>query len=215
MFCRIFSHCLDHCKNWYTYNSSIPGFVANKAHHNHTLFKSFPSEVKKVDITSLRDNAGRQISHRFFYSGEKRVQEVYVISTFGILVLALWQRTLSQEWLQSEMGKRLSSAINVVCLQSEQSRMQTCNKSPYTDFESDHHRMERYIVLLQQKISEQETVIKSYKACTSLTKSPSATSSPSPPADSFLLAQTQSSRGSTSAILASTEITPPDKKRQV
>ena len=94
--------------------------------------------------------------------GVKKVQEVYAISAFGILILALRQRTLSQEWLESEAGKRLSSAVNAVCLESAQS--QACRGSRL--LEDERERMERHIMFLQQKICDQKALLKIFEAST-------------------------------------------------
>ena len=107
----------------------------------------------------------------------RRFRGIY-ISIFGILILALRQGTLSQEWLESEAGKRLTSVVNAVWLESEQSQAD----SEWRSFEDELQRMERHIMLQQHKISDQKVLLKIFKASASLVAS--STSCPSPPADS-------------------------------
>jgi hypothetical protein len=74
MFKRVFAHNLDDKKNWCTYNKSLLS----------KTFKCFPSEVKLVKREDLRDDEGRQVSHRHFFAGVKTLNNrCYVLDAWG------------------------------------------------------------------------------------------------------------------------------------
>ena len=103
MYYRVFPHCLDPDKIWYAYNYSLPGITASERHHKCPVYKWLSEEIKKVDIRDIRDKEGKPVSFRWFYAGVKKaVVEVYVVSPFAALVLALRLRTINDTWLQSK-----------------------------------------------------------------------------------------------------------------
>ena len=114
MFKRVFAHNLDHKKNWYAYNKSLLGYQNNRNPEGSKTFKCFPSEVKRVKLEDLRDDEGRQVSHYRIAGVKSNVEDVFVISTLGIVVLSL--RNNCEGWLQSSLGSYMGSYINSAVL---------------------------------------------------------------------------------------------------
>ena len=104
MFKRVFAHNLDDKKNWCAYNKSL----LSKA------FKCFPSEVKLVKREDLRDNEGRQVSHRHFFAGVKRL-------TQQMLCSRRWgQVRHSNHYYQSKVGSRFwRLLLNILSLSNQ------------------------------------------------------------------------------------------------
>ena len=101
MFKRVYAHNLNRNKNWYAYNKSFLGCQENRNPEASKIFKCFPTEVKRVKLDELRDDEGRQVSWRHFYAGRKmNIQDVFVISTLGIVVLSL--RHHIDGWLDAQ-----------------------------------------------------------------------------------------------------------------
>ena len=65
------------------------------------IFNTWGVILHEGRIGGLRDNEGRQVSWRHFYAGRKtNIQDVFVISTLGIVVLSLRQHI--DGWLNTE-----------------------------------------------------------------------------------------------------------------
>ena len=102
MFKRAYGHNLDRDKNWYAYNKSLLSYQENRNPEASKTFKCFPTEVKRVKLEELQDDEGRQVSWWHFYAGRKmNIQDVFVISTLGIVVLFL--RHHIDGWLNTEI----------------------------------------------------------------------------------------------------------------
>ena len=104
MFNRVYGHNLDRNKNWYAYNESFLGYQENRKREASKTFKCFPTDrVLKgsIKLEELRDDEGRQVSWRHFHAGRKmNIQDVFVISTLGIVVLSL--RHHIDGWLDAQ-----------------------------------------------------------------------------------------------------------------
>ena len=75
---------------------------------------------KLVDIRDLRTKDGQQVPASALNSGTKRcsLRDVYVISTFGILVFALRQRKIDGDWLKSAAFDTICAKVNMVDLEN-------------------------------------------------------------------------------------------------
>ena len=100
MYHRFYSFCLEPDKNWYAYNYFLPG--ANASCKNKGV-NNFPDEVKWLKIADLHNCEGNPVSFRWFNAGTTKQSEAFVISSFGILVLALRQHTNNNVWKESEV----------------------------------------------------------------------------------------------------------------
>ena len=95
---------LDDKKNWCAYNKSL----LCKA------FKCFPSEVKLVKREDLRDEEGRQVSHRHLFAGVKTLTQQMLCSR------RLGQVRHSNQYYQSKVGSRFwGLLLNILSLSSQ------------------------------------------------------------------------------------------------
>ena len=210
MFKRVYSHCLDKTKNWYAYNKLLFGYQKNRGPEGCKTFQCFPTEVKRVKLAELRDDDGRQVSYRYFFAGSRKsIEYVFVISTLGIVVLSLRHET--EGWLNTNLGRHMGRIINSVLLEniSETHTDKAVQEAPEKN--KSLLRAEGHISLLNEKIAEQESLIKCFQAHrenldNASTRHVNITSmSPATPYNEI----------SMSALLSMNEITPPEKKRHI
>ena len=120
----------------------------------------FSSNVQKVNITDLKDRDGKQPSYRWFNGRVQKGKEVYAITSFAILLLALRQQHPSQEWMQSAAYQNITNIVNMVCLEQLYDNGDGSDPAGNNLEPSPKRvRMERQIRLLKEKNEEQATVI--------------------------------------------------------
>ena len=118
MYFRVYSHCLDYNKNWYAYHDLLFGYPkSNRRHEESTVFQLFSSDVQKVNIADLQDRNGKQPPYRWFNRRGQKTEDVYVITSFGIFLLAMRQRNPREEWLESSAYQSINKIVNTVCLE--------------------------------------------------------------------------------------------------
>ena len=113
---RVYSDKLDRRKNWYAYNSSICGY--QRTNEQNVARKYLSSDLKQINIGDVRDGNGSRVSHFIF--GRKRSEQVYAISSFGVLALGLRQRKINNDVFSSEAFKQKISTVNAVRVPLEQ-----------------------------------------------------------------------------------------------
>ena len=82
---------------------------------------NFPDEVKWVKIADLHNCEGNPVSFRWFNAGTTKHSEAFVISSVGILVLALRQHTNNNVWKESEVLQSIRATVNLLTLAQIQS----------------------------------------------------------------------------------------------
>ena len=85
----------------------------------------FPSEVKLVKREDLRDDEGRQVSHRHFFAGVKRLQQMLCSRRWG-------QVRHSNHYYQSKVGSRFWRLLLNILSLSNQSAMFTLYKDQFS-----------------------------------------------------------------------------------
>ena len=204
MYYRVFSHCLDSNTNWYALNSSLPGIGSLDRHYKSHVFEWFPKQVKRVDIRDLRTKDGKSVPATAFNSKAKRsnLGEVYVLSTFAISVFALRQRQIDGNWLNSTACGAICATVNMVSLEDYGANNTDAESM---DSSSEVSTMSMHVALLENKIQDQKIRIDALGAeynnkNNENLKIPALITSP---------------RSSTTRLLASEDITPPEKKRRL
>ena len=206
MYHRVYSFCLEPGKNWYAYNYFFPGANASCKNKGvkHVL-NNFPDAVKWVKIADLYNCEGNPASFRWFNAGTTKHSEAFVISSFGILVLALRQHTNNNVWKESEVLQRIRATVNLLTL--ERDCANTVSAHPVSN--KDFARMEMYTKTLQNKLDEQSKVIEGLKIAAQ--KREYAEQKNAVPAQ----LKTPRSAESTNNIIESNDLSPPEKKRRL
>ena len=156
MYHRFYLFCLEPDKNWYAYN-----YFLYRAQTHHAKIKgliNFPDEVKWVKIADLHNCEGNPVSFRWLNAGTTKHSEAFVISSFGILVLALRQHTNNNVWKESEVLQSIRATVNLLTLAQIQSLLTLLAIKT-----SQFARMEMYTKTLQNKLDEQSKVIEGLK----------------------------------------------------
>ena len=197
MFKSVYGHCLDKGKHWYPYNKSLPGYQKNGSPEASKTFQCFETEVKKVKLADLRDAEGHSISHRHFFAGARKVKDVYVLSSLGVVVLSL--RHAAVGWLETDIGKYVGSVVNSVALDYIKMGAQEDN---HVNGDVNRRNMAMavdQITVLESTITKQQIRIESLDAhrCQKRARTP------------------EYCELSTRALLLSTEITPPEKQLRI
>ena len=123
---------------------------------------------RSTSIADLQDRNGRQPPYHCFNRQGQTTKEAYVITTFGIFLLAMRQRNPRKEWLESSAYQSIKKIVNTVCLEQfseDDSGATITNHEPASP---KRIRMERHIRLLREKNEQQETVILPARAYTCL-----------------------------------------------
>ena len=84
---------------------------------NRTLCSSIYHRISNKSTLAMfsRDGNGCRVSHFIF--GRKRSEQIYAISSFGVLALGLRQRNINNVVFSSEAFKQMISTVNAVPLE--------------------------------------------------------------------------------------------------
>ena len=207
MYYRVFSHCLEPDRNWYAYNYCLAGSsISNRNNSNKYILQCFPHEFKRVNIKDLRDCNGNPVPFRWFNAGRK-ISEAYVVSSFGILTFAMRQRTLDGAWLQSSVFQHIRQMVNSLPL--EEIGANTTPSVALKNNERDETaRMIEHIRLLENRLKDEQKRVQTFETASRLYEREQCDLASKVPAQ-------MGSPLSTSMLIDSNDITPPEKKQRL
>ena len=113
---RVFSISLDRERHWYAYNSTIDGYPkSNRKHKDTEMFKkSLSDEIRQVRLDDVYGSGGNPAPYNWFNSGTRRSSDVMAITSFGILMMALRQRDVNEDFLNSEILGHVRRVVNAI-----------------------------------------------------------------------------------------------------
>ena len=168
---------------------------------------NFPDKVKWVKTADLHNCEGNPVSFRWFNAGTTKHSEAFVISPFGILVLALRQHTNNNVWKDSEVLQRIRATVNLLTL--ERDCANTVSADPVSNKDFARNGMEIYTKTLQNKLDEQSKVVEGLKIAAQKREYAEQKNAVS------AQLKTPRSADSTNNIIESNDLSPPQKKRRL
>ncbi len=197
---RVFSSSLDRKKHWYAYNSTIHGYPrSNRRHKGVEIFKSLSDEIRQIRLDDVRGSDGNLASYNWFNAGTRRTSDVMAITSFGILIMAIRQREVNEDFLNSELLGHVRSVVNSIPFEQFGTNF-TNDDISSGKIQNDLYRLDcANTEVLMNQLKQQDAEITSLRTAASLmrrTKIPAEFQIPD-------------ARISTSEIIASSEITPP------